>query len=83
MSLGDLATGTANLTVDVLKDGWVRVPVPSGLLVREAQLDGKALSLVPAARESAGRMYAALLSHAGRSVLTLEMDVPVRRPHRR
>ena len=45
--LGDLAAGTARLTVDVLKDGWVRVPVPAGLLVREARLDGKALSLVP------------------------------------
>src|SRR5882724_8509278 len=38
--VGDLATGRASLTVDVLKDGWVRVPVPSGLLVREARLDG-------------------------------------------
>ena len=34
---GDLAAGRASLTVDVLKDGWVRVPVPAGLLVREAQ----------------------------------------------
>src|SRR5579862_3006640 len=34
--LGELASGRANLTVDVLKDGWVRVPVPPGLLVREA-----------------------------------------------
>ncbi len=25
---GDLATGRASLTVDVLKDGWVRVPDP-------------------------------------------------------
>ena len=35
---GELAAGRANLTVDVLKDGWVRVPVPAGLLVREAQI---------------------------------------------
>src|SRR5512141_494028 len=28
--LGDLATGRASLTDDVLKDGWVRVPRPSG-----------------------------------------------------
>ena len=41
---GDLAAGQANLTVDVLKDGWVRVPVPTGLLVREARLDGKLVS---------------------------------------
>src|ERR1700689_24386 len=44
---GDLAAGRATLTVDVLKDGWVRVPVPTGLLVREARLDGKLVSLVP------------------------------------
>ena len=35
---GDLASGRATLTIDVLKDGWVRVPIPAGLLVREARL---------------------------------------------
>jgi hypothetical protein len=75
--LGDLATGNAQLTVDVLKDGWVRVPVPPGLLVRDAQLDGKALSLVPGDKGKAGTHVAALLSHAGRWVLTLDVDVPV------
>ena len=74
---GDLAAGHANLTVDVLKDGWVRVPVPAGLLVREARLDGKLVSLVPGAAGKSGGHLAALLSHAGRSVLTLEIDVPV------
>src|ERR1039457_968467 len=43
---GELASGRASLTVDVLKDGWVRVPIPGGLLVREARLDGKLVSLV-------------------------------------
>src|ERR1700741_957635 len=38
---GELATGRVNLTVDVLKNGWVSVPIPSGLLVREARLDSK------------------------------------------
>lgn len=75
--LGDLATGHANLTVDVLKDGWVRVPVPSGLLVREARLDGKLVSLVPGGASKGGSHLCALLSHAGRSVLTLDIDVPV------
>src|SRR6266852_3933077 len=41
----DVASGRATLTVDVLKNGWVRVPIPSGLFVREAKLDGKSLSL--------------------------------------
>ncbi len=74
---GDLAAGRANLTVDVLKDGWVRVPVPAGLLVREARLDGKLVSLVPAASGRSGPQLAALLSHAGRWVLALDVDVPV------
>src|SRR6185295_15459605 len=37
---GDLASGEARLTVDVIKDGWVRLALPSGLMVREAKLDG-------------------------------------------
>ena len=74
---GDLAAGRANLTVDVLKDGWVRVPVPAGLLVREARLDGKLVSLVPGAQGKGGTHLCALLSHAGRSVLLLDVDVPV------
>src|SRR5215470_12880662 len=43
---GDLAKGRVNLTVDVLKDGWVSIPIPSGLLVREARLDNKLVSLI-------------------------------------
>lgn len=74
---GDLATGRASLTVDVLKDGWVRVPVPQGLLVREARLDGKQLSLVPGTPGKGGTHLAALLSHTGRFVLLLDVDVPV------
>jgi hypothetical protein len=75
--LGDLATGRANLTVDVLKDGWVRVPVPAGLLVREARLDGKLVSLVPGPGGKTASHLSALLSHPGRSLLTLDIDVPV------
>ena len=75
---GEVAAGRASLTVDVLKDGWVRVPVPAGLLVREARLDGKLVSLVPgAAGGKGGAHVSALLSHAGRSVLLLDVDVPV------
>jgi hypothetical protein len=73
---GDLAAGRASLTVDVMKDGWVRVPVPAGLLVREARLDGKPVSLVPSPLKG-GKHLSALLSHAGRSVLLLDVDVPV------
>jgi hypothetical protein len=77
---GDLAAGRASLTVDVLKDGWVRVPIPAGLLVREARLDGKLVSLVPGA-VGAGRgstnQLSALLSRPGRSVLQLDIALPV------
>ncbi|MCU1315206.1 MAG: hypothetical protein JWN63_528 [Candidatus Acidoferrum typicum] len=74
---GELASGRATLTVDVLKDGWVRVPVPSGLLVREARLDGKLVSLVPGASDKGGSQLSALLSHSGRAVLLLDIAIPV------
>jgi hypothetical protein len=74
---GELAQGHANLTVDVLKDGWVRVPVPAGLLVREARLDGKQVPLVPGPQGKGASHLCALLSRSGRAVLTLDVDVPV------
>lgn len=77
---GDLASGRASLTVDVLKDGWVRVPIPAGLLVREAKLDGKLVSLVPgpgAAGKGSTNQLSALLSRPGRSVLLLDIALPV------
>jgi hypothetical protein len=74
---GDLASGRATLTIDVLKDGWVRVPIPAGLLVREARLDGKPVSLVPGASGKAGSLLSALLSHSGRAVLLLDIALPV------
>ena len=74
---GDLATGRATLTVDVLKDGWVRVAVPSGLLVREAKLDGKLVSLAPVAQTKSGNQLSAVLSHPGRATLLLDIALPV------
>jgi hypothetical protein len=73
---GELATGRASLTVDVLKDGWVRVPIPSGLLVREARLDGKLVSLVSTSGKGASQL-SAVLAHAGRAVLLLDIALPV------
>jgi hypothetical protein len=74
----DLAAGRATLTVDVLKNGWVRVPIPAGLFVREARLDGKPLALAPpvAGGKEAGQ-FSALLSHPGRSVITLDIALPI------
>jgi hypothetical protein len=74
---GELAKGRVNLTVDVLKDGWVSVPVPSGLLVREARLDNKLVSLMPSAATKGDGHLSALLSHPGRSVLSLDIALPV------
>ncbi|HLZ49827.1 MAG TPA: hypothetical protein VKP61_03685 [Candidatus Acidoferrum sp.] len=74
---GELASGRASLTVDVLKDGWVRVPIPAGLLVREAKLDGKLVSLAPFAAGKGSNQLCALLSRPGRSVLLLDIALPV------
>jgi hypothetical protein len=73
---GDLASGEARLTVDVIKDGWVKVAIPAGLIVREARLDGKQVSLV-AQQETDSRGTYLLLSHTGRSLFSLQVVAPV------
>lgn len=73
---GELATGQAGVTIDVIKDGWVRVPIPSGLFVREARLDGKPVSLVPPGERDPGSM-AVILPRPGRFVLALDIALPV------
>jgi len=72
---GDLAAGRASITVDVFRDGWVRAPIPEGLLVREATLEGKPVSLVPG--PAGNRSLFVLLSKRGRTVLTMDVAVPV------
>lgn len=74
---GEFAFGRANLTIDVLKDGWVRVPIPAGLLVREGKLDGRPVSLVAGAGGKSGGQLAAVLSHPGRSSLILDIALPI------
>src|SRR5829696_7812664 len=43
---GATAAGEARVTVDVLKEGWVRVDVPAGLMVRAARLDNRPIPIV-------------------------------------
>ncbi|MGJ5817270.1 hypothetical protein [Paludibaculum fermentans] len=74
---GDLATGHATLTIDVLRDGWVQVPIPSGLLVREARLDGKPAALVPGPTGKGGGQQMAVLSKRGRALLVLDIALPI------
>lgn len=76
-SAGDLASGRASLTVDVIKDGWVRVGIPPGLLVREARLDGKLVSLVAGTPGKGSGQLSAVLSHPGRATLLLDVALPV------
>lgn len=68
---GGTASGEARLTVDVLKDGWVRVDVPAGLLVSGARLDGRPVPLVDVPAPHV------LLSTPGRAVLTLDVVLPL------
>ena len=63
--------GRALLTIDVLRDGWTRVQIPAGLMVRDARLDGQPVSLVE------GPPAHVLLARAGRSVLTLDIVIPL------
>jgi len=83
LTAGDgLATGTADLTIDVLDDGWVEVPLPAALFVRAARLGGRPLPLADLSR-TRGTQDAAtggrriLLSRKGRSLVSLDIAVPV------
>lgn len=68
---GESIVGRALVTIDVLRDGWVRVQLPAGLMVRDARLDGQPVSLVE------GPPPHVLLSRAGRAILTLDIVVPL------
>src|SRR5262249_35820404 len=68
---GDTVTGQARLTIDVLKQGWATVQVPAGLVVRDARLDGRPTALVE------GTPPRVLISHTGRSTLTLDLVMPL------
>jgi hypothetical protein len=74
---GEIAVGEARLTIDVIKDGWVRVAVPAGLLVREARLDNRPVSLITQPAEKGTASNYVLLSRTGRSMLTLGIVAPV------
>lgn len=73
---GEIAVGEARLTIDVIKDGWVRVAIPAGLMVRQARLDGRPVSLITQSGKGTGSSDV-LLSRTGRSVLTLSLVAPV------
>ena len=67
----DTVAGRAVLTIDVLRDGWTRVQIPAGLMVRDAALDGQPVALVdgpPPHRAALAR---------GRSILTLDIVIPL------
>jgi hypothetical protein len=68
---GDSVSGRALLTIDVLRDGWTRVQIPAGLMVRDARIDGQPVSLIE------GPPPHVLLSRAGRVVLTLDVVIPL------
>ena len=75
--VGDAAVGEARLTVDVFKEGWVRVWVPGGLRVRDARLDGRPVSLLTDGGAKGAPGPHVLLSKTGRSVLALDIALPV------
>src|SRR4029077_12467918 len=63
--------GRALLTVDVMREGWVRIPIPRPLRVTDARLDGQPLAIVD------GPSPYLLLSRTGRTVAELEIVIPV------
>jgi hypothetical protein len=67
----DSVAGQVRLAIDVLRQGWVSVQIPAGLLVRDARMDGRPVALVD------GAPPRVLLSRTGRSVLTLDVVLPI------
>lgn len=68
---GDTVSGEVRLTIDVLKEGWVTIQVPPGLLVRDARLDGRRTALVD------GNPPRVLIARTGRATLALDVVVPL------
>ena len=66
-----VASGEARVTVDVLAEGWIRVEVPAGLLVRGARIEGRAVPIVQTPTPHL------LLSKPGRVVITLDIVAPL------
>lgn len=64
-------SGRALLTIDVLREGWTRVQIPAGLMVREARLGSQPVALIE------GPPPHVLLSRAGRFVLALDIALPL------
>ena len=82
---GDSASGQARVTIDVLKEGWVRIPMPPGLLIREARLDARPVALVDAAGAGTpGAPGAASAEHtaADRSIAPSTPSLLLSRPGR-
>ena len=76
-----LATGTAELVIDVLDDGWIEVPLPASLFVRAARLGSRPLPMADGRATADGSAGSGprriLLSRAGRSLVTLDIAVPI------
>jgi hypothetical protein len=73
----DVASGTARLTIDVLKEGWVRVPLPDGLLVAGIHIPVRSDSRVISTLEKGGAGAALLFSRPGRFEVNLDVNVPI------
>lgn len=69
---GDSIGGEARLTVDVLKDGWVAVPIGAGFFVRGARVDGRAISVIDDPTPHI------LFSKRGRALITLDVIMPLK-----
>ena len=67
----DAISGQVTLAIDVLEEGWVSVSVPSGVMVRDATLDGRRTRIVD------GTPPRVLIARTGRSTLVLDVVVPL------
>ena len=77
----DTVSGRALLTIDVLRDGWVKVPIPAGLMVRDARVGAGPSTPLGASGQPVtlieGPPAHVVLSRAGRVVLSLDISLPL------
>jgi len=75
---GDMVHLEATLEVEVLADGWQRIPLDfAGAGIERALVDGQPALLVPASKAGAG--YELLLKDVGRRTLTVSLRIAAAR----
>jgi hypothetical protein len=70
---GDTASGLAHASIEVYREGHVAIPLPDGLLLGAARLDGRPVALLDGGASKAGPRWRLLLSRTGPAGVDLDV----------